>query len=114
MNVNVPSLANKQHQEGDYGIIAQDEVEVRSPPLYQVILLNDDYTPMEYVVDVLKKHFDKSQAEATEIMLTVHNKGRGICGVFPRELAETKVVLVTEDARKNGHPLQCVMEKVDG
>jgi|SRR5579863_618894 len=83
----------------------------KRPNMYRVLLLNDDYTPMEFVVGVLQSFFNKSLEEATEIMLHVHNKGVGECGVFTFEIAETKVTQVMDQARKSQHPLQCVMEK---
>lgn len=76
-------------------------------------MLNDDYTPMEFVVFVLERFFAKSHEEATQIMLTVHQKGAGVCGVFPYDVAETKISQVMDLARENQHPLQCTMEKVD-
>ena len=79
--------------------------------MYKVLLLNDDYTPMEFVVFLLKKLFHKNNDEATKIMLHVHQNGVGVCGVFPYEIAETKVIQVLETAKKNDHPLQCTMEK---
>jgi ATP-dependent Clp protease adaptor protein ClpS len=83
----------------------------KRPDLYRVLLLNDDYTPMEFVVHVLMRFFQKDQDTATRIMLHVHNHGVGECGVFTYEVAETKVTQVMEFARKHSHPLQCVMEK---
>jgi ATP-dependent Clp protease adaptor protein ClpS len=83
----------------------------QKPNLYRVLLLNDDYTPMEFVVLVLQDVFNKSREEATRIMFHVHQKGVGECGVYPYEVAETKVTRVMDTARKNQHPLQCVMEK---
>ena len=83
----------------------------RKPNLYRVLLLNDDYTPMEFVVHVLERFFNKDRAEATRIMMHVHQNGVGECGVFTYEVAETKVTLVMDLARKHMHPLQCVMEK---
>lgn len=83
----------------------------RKPNLYRVLLLNDDYTPMEFVVHVLERFFNKDRAEATQIMMHVHQNGVGECGVFTYEVAETKVTLVMDLARKHMHPLQCVMEK---
>ncbi len=82
------------------------------PPLYQVLLLNDDYTPMEFVVKVLQKFFGKGQEEATCIMLQVHHEGKGVCGVYPRDIASTRVAQVAQYARAHQHPLQCVMEPV--
>lgn len=79
--------------------------------MYKVLLLNDDYTPMEFVVHVLERFFSKSHEEATQIMLHVHRKGVGICGVYPYEIAETKVTQVIDLARKHQHPLQCTLEK---
>jgi len=84
---------------------------LQRPPLYKVILLNDDYTPMEFVVDLLKAVFHKPHAEATRIMLHVHQNGMGIAGIYPFEIAETKVRTVEELARENQYPLKCVMEK---
>ncbi len=83
----------------------------RKPNLYRVLLLNDDYTPMEFVVHVLERFFQKDRAAATQIMMHVHQNGVGECGVFTYEVAETKVTLVMDLARKHMHPLQCVMEK---
>jgi ATP-dependent Clp protease adaptor protein ClpS len=89
----------------------KEQVKTRKPPLYKCILLNDDYTPMEFVVEILKSVFHRSQAEATRIMLHVHQNGMGIAGVFPYEIAETKVRSVEELAKENQYPLKCVMEK---
>ncbi len=83
----------------------------KRPHMYRVLLLNDDYTPMEFVIGVLQSFFGKTLEEATEIMLHVHNKGVGECGVYTFEIAETKVAQVMDQARKSQHPLQCVMEK---
>ena len=83
----------------------------RSPVLYKVLLLNDDYTPMEFVVHILEKIFGKTREEAVEVMLHVHRHGVGICGVFTFEVAETKVAQVIEFSRRHQHPLQCTMEK---
>jgi ATP-dependent Clp protease adaptor protein ClpS len=93
------------------GVLTERKVRADRPNLYKVLLHNDDYTPMEFVIDVLERFFSKSHAEATEIMLTVHYKGVGTCGVFPYEVAETKVALVTEAAREQEYPLQCSMER---
>jgi len=83
----------------------------RVPPLYQVVLLNDDYTPMEFVVDVLEKFFALDRPSATRIMLEVHTRGKGVCGVFTYEIAETKVAQVTTYARDHQHPLMCTLEE---
>ncbi len=99
-------------QEGyDTNVATKTKRATKRPSLYRVLMLNDDYTPMEFVVDVLIRFFQKSEAEATEIMLHVHNHGVGECGVFTYEIAETKVTQVMDFAVKHQHPLQCVMEK---
>ncbi len=87
------------------------EEELDEPPMYRVLLHNDDYTTMEFVVEVLQQVFHKSPSEATRIMLLVHKSGTGLCGVYTEEIAETKVALVHHLARKNGYPLQCSMEE---
>ena len=84
---------------------------LKAPPLFKVILLNDDYTPMEFVVAVLQQFFSMSREKATQIMLKVHREGMGICGVYPKDIATTKVEQVVSFARKYQHPLQCVMEE---
>ncbi len=84
---------------------------IKKPPLYRVFLLNDDYTTMEFVIHILEQVFHKTSSEATRIMLHVHRKGIGLCGVYTREIAETKVILVHELAMKNHFPLKCTMEK---
>jgi ATP-dependent Clp protease adaptor protein ClpS len=83
---------------------------VKRPPLYQVVLLNDDFTPMEFVVHVLELFFGMARDKATRVMLQVHTQGKGVCGVYTREIAETKVALVNEYSRENQHPLLCTME----
>ena len=95
----------------DTGTITRTKPKTQRPNLYRVLLLNDDYTPMEFVVLVLQDVFNKTREDAMQIMLHVHNKGVGECGVYPYEVAETKVTRVMDTARKNQHPLQCVMEK---
>ncbi len=89
----------------------QTVTRTKKPSLYRVLLLNDDYTPMEFVVYVLERFFQKSQEEATTIMLHVHQNGVGMCGVYTYEVAETKVAQVLDLARRHEHPLQCTMEK---
>ena len=84
---------------------------LKPPPMYKVVLLNDDYTPMDFVVTVLQRFFSKSREQATQIMFKVHNEGAGICGIYPRDVAETKVQQVIGFAREHQHPLQCVMEE---
>jgi len=93
------------------GVVVKPRPKVKKPSMYKVLMLNDDYTPMEFVVHVLERFFSKSAEEATQIMLHVHLKGVGICGVFTFEIAETKVNQTMELARKNQHPLQCTLEK---
>lgn len=93
------------------GIVTKTRPKTKKPSLYKVLLLNDDYTPMEFVVHVLEKFFNKGREEATTIMMTVHRKGVGICGVYTYEVAETKVTQVMDFSRQHGHPLQCTMEK---
>jgi ATP-dependent Clp protease adaptor protein ClpS len=97
--------------DGRTGLAAKTRPKTKKPSLYEVLLLNDDYTPMEFVVHVLEKYFSKGREEATRIMLQVHQKGAGICGVYSYEVAETKVTQVMDFSRQNGHPLQCTMEK---
>ena len=94
------------------GLATKIKPKTKKPSMYRVLLLNDDYTPMEFVVHILENYFSKTQEEATQIMLHVHQKGIGVCGVFPYDVAETKVVQVVDFARKHQHPLQCTMEKV--
>jgi ATP-dependent Clp protease adaptor protein ClpS len=96
---------------GEAGVATRTRSKVKRPSLYRVLLLNDDYTPMEFVIAVLQEVFSKSQDEAVQIMMHVHKSGVGECGVFPYEVAETKVMRVMDAAQKNQHPLQCVMEK---
>jgi ATP-dependent Clp protease adaptor protein ClpS len=93
------------------GIVTKTRPKTKKPSLYKVLLLNDDYTPMEFVVHILEKIFGKSREEAEVVMLHVHRHGVGICGVFTFEVAETKVAQVIEFARRHQHPLQCTMEK---
>jgi ATP-dependent Clp protease adaptor protein ClpS len=94
------------------GVVVQEaKPEVRVPPLYKVILLNDDYTPMEFVVYVLERFFSMSREKATQIMLHVHTRGMGVCGVYTREIAETKVSQVNDFSREQRHPLLCTMEE---
>ena len=96
---------------GDSSVVVETRTKPKRPPLYKVLLLNDDYTPMEFVVAVLERFFGMSHAQAFEIMLTVHKKGVAVVGVFTHEIAETKVTQVMDFARRHQHPLQCTMEK---
>ncbi|MGN7613241.1 ATP-dependent Clp protease adapter ClpS [Magnetococcales bacterium HHB-1] len=95
----------------DTEVVTHSDIELKEPPLYKVVLLNDDFTPMDFVVDVLVNYFSKSEEDATRIMLNVHNEGVGVCGLYPRDIAETKVVQVNQHARQNGYPLKCQMER---
>jgi ATP-dependent Clp protease adaptor protein ClpS len=110
-----PSMAGKgrpgDRDDGRTDLVTKTRPKTKKPSLYKVLLLNDDYTPMEFVVLVLEKFFGKGQDEAYRIMMHVHQKGVGVCGVFTYEVAETKVTQVMDFARQNGHPLQCTMEK---
>jgi ATP-dependent Clp protease adaptor protein ClpS len=109
----MPSSEIERPDHGGAGGLAVEEAEpkTKQPPLYQVVLLNDDYTPMEFVVDVLEKFFRMDRTTATRVMLEVHTQGKGICGVFTYEIAETKVALVTSYARDHHHPLMCTLEE---
>ena len=108
-------MGDKEINDNDDGssaqIILEEKTKPKRPSLYQVIIVNDDYTPMEFVVLVLERFFAKNNNEATQIMYHVHKKGMGVCGIYPYEVAETKVVQVMDFAKKHQHPLQCVLEK---
>lgn len=93
-------------------VLERQKSKLVPPPMYQVVLLNDDYTPMEFVVGVLQRIFGKSEEDAARIMLKVHHEGRGVCGVYPRDIAATRVEMVRQLAQARQHPLQCVMEPV--
>ena len=97
--------------DNDTNVITKTKPKVKKPSLYRVLLLNDDFTPMEFVVEVLARFFQMNLESATQVMLHVHQNGVGECGVYTYEVAETKVTQVMDHARKNQHPLQCVMEK---
>lgn len=97
--------------DSDGGLaVAPAKPKLKRPPLYRVILLNDDYTPMEFVVYVLEQFFGMSREKATQVMLAVHTKGKGVCGIYPQDIAETKAAQVNQSARDNGHPLLCEVE----
>ena len=98
-----------QHDAGT--VLERKEQALKPPAMYKVLLLNDDYTPMEFVVHILERYFAKNREEATKIMLHVHQKGVGVCGVYTYEVAETKVARVVELSRQHQHPLQCTMER---
>ncbi len=97
--------------ESGTGLAVKPKPKVKKPSLYKVLMLNDDYTPMEFVVHVLERFFRKNREEATKIMLNIHRRGVGLCGVYTHDVAETKVNQVMEFSRKHQHPLQCTMER---
>ena len=102
----------KRGEEGPgTGAVVKTKPKTKKPSMYKVLMLNDDYTPMEFVVHILERFFNKSRQEATRIMLHVHRRGVGICGVYTYEVAETKVTQVMDFARQHQHPLQCTLEK---
>ena len=108
-------MAHEPENEQDSGhglALKTAKPEVARPPLFQVVLLNDDFTPMDFVVEVLRGFFGLDQERAVQVMLHVHTRGKGVCGVFSREVAETKVTQVNEFARAHQHPLLCSMEKL--
>ena len=99
---------------GESGVAVQEEKPaLKRPPLYKVVLLNDDYTPMEFVVEVLERFFSMDREQATRVMLTVHTQGKGVCGIFSRDVAETKAAQVNQFSRQNEHPLLCEIETSD-
>ena len=112
---------NSDNEDNDYDnkdfgnklseVVLEEKPKLKKPPLYKVIMLNDDYTPMEFVVEMLQVYFSKTQEQATEIMLHIHQRGLGICGLYTYEIAESKATQVLEKARKNQHPLQIKLEK---
>ena len=104
-------MGNKDIQRDDGLAVQEARPKLKKPPMYQVVLMNDDFTPMEFVVLILERFFTKDRAQATRIMLQVHTNGKGLCGTFVREIAETKVAQVNEYARGNNHPLLCEMEQ---
>ena len=110
-NPPVPPVAPLTPDDGQGSVVAERRVAKTEPPrMFQVVLLNDDYTPMEFVVMVLQEYFKRDLEAATQIMLKIHHDGRGVCGVFTKDVAATKVELVLAAARRGGHPLQCIME----
>lgn len=103
---------NPLHDDG--GIAVQEsKPQLKPPPLYKVVLLNDDYTPMEFVVEILEVFFNMNREKATQVMLTVHTQGKGVCGIFTRDIAETKASQVNQYARENQHPLMADTEALD-
>ena len=110
-NPETPKRSNPDHNSDHGVVVAPSRPETAKPPLFSVLILNDDYTPMEFVVDVLMRFFPLTLENATQVMLHVHTRGRGVCGVYTREIAESKVAQVNEYARLNQHPLLCTMER---
>jgi ATP-dependent Clp protease adaptor protein ClpS len=106
-----PDDPNNNDDGTTSGVAIQTRTKTKRPSMYKVLMLNDDYTPMEFVVHVLERFFSKTREEATQVMLHVHRRGVGVCGVYTYEVAETKVNQVTEFARRNQHPLRCTLEK---
>ncbi len=105
------SDTERQWDDEDGLALQESRPELKKPPMYKVILLNDDYTPMDFVVEVLQHFFGMNQEKATQIMLNVHTKGSGLCGIYTHEIAETKVGLVNEYSQRHQHPLVCTMEQ---
>lgn len=106
------SMGNDMESQRNRGLAVEEvRPEVKPPPMYKVVLLNDDFTPMDFVVEVIQLFFGLGHDRATQIMLHVHTRGKGVCGVFTREIAETKVVQVNEYSRQHEHPLKCALEK---
>jgi ATP-dependent Clp protease adaptor protein ClpS len=101
----------QQTSHDDSLVLAPKKAAIKPPPLYKVLLLNDDYTPMDFVVVVLQKFFAMSVEQATIVMLQVHRQGKGVCGIYPRDVANTKVAAVSDFAKQHQHPLACVMEE---
>lgn len=103
-------MSNKEQ----YGLdVAEAKPKLKKPSMYEVLLINDDYTPMDFVVEVLTYFFSMNTEKATQVMLQVHNEGEGLCGIFPMDMAETKVAQVRAFARKHQHPLMCISKKLD-
>ena len=105
--------SSEKEREYEHGTLTKKETAIKRPSLYRVVLLNDDFTPMDFVIQILQNIFNKSYEDAQKIMLHVHNHGIGVCGIYTYEVAETKVSLVLDSAKRHEHPLQCSMEKVE-
>ena len=114
-NPATPSVPTYKPQNDDGGTVVLERrpQKTKPPQMYQVVVLNDDYTPMEFVVMVIQEFFNKDRETATQIMLKIHLDGKGVCGVFSKDVAATKVDQVSEAARKHGHPLQCLSEPIE-
>jgi ATP-dependent Clp protease adaptor protein ClpS len=114
MHINIQSSGDKPDEDNGSGLAIQEsKPELKKPRMYAVVLLNDDYTPMEFVVEILEDFFYLDRQRATQVMLAVHTKGKGVCGVFTKDIAETKAVQVNQYARDNGHPLLAETEDSD-
>ena len=111
MDPDAPQNPDVRHESGHSLVVEEAAPRLKRPPLFQVLLLNDDFTPMEFVVMIVQEYFNKDRETATQVMLKVHREGRGVCGVYTRDIASTKVEQVVTHARQAGHPLQCVMEE---
>ncbi|MDR0235887.1 ATP-dependent Clp protease adapter ClpS [Acinetobacter sp.] len=109
INIRVSNTEDPHHEQGDVAVQTAPP-EVKRPPMYAVILLNDDYTPMDFVIEILQQYFALNLDQATQVMLTVHYEGKGEAGVYPRDIAETKANQVNNYARSQGHPLLCQIE----
>ena len=107
----MPKKNKNETFEEDIGVITKEKVEVKKPDMYAVVLINDDYTPMEFVIYVLQTIFKKNYEDAKKVMLLVHNEGKGICGIYPLDIAETRANQVIEFSRINQHPLECKVQK---
>ncbi len=105
-------ISNTKQQDGQDGGLALEEAKpkLKKPPMYKVVLMNDDYTPMDFVISILEGFFGMNRERAIKVMLNVHNNGKGICGIFGRDIAETKVAQVNDYSRTHDHPLMCAME----
>ena len=104
---------DEEFQNDDGLAVEEERPKVKQPPMYKVVLLNDDYTPMEFVVHILENFFNMGREQATRVMLNVHTHGKGVCGIFTREVSETKVSQVNEYSRLNNHPLLCDLEEAE-
>ena len=108
-----PNISPREDDGGDAVVMERLAQKIAPPPMYQVVMLNDDFTPMEFVILVLQEFFSKDQEQATQIMLQIHLEGRGVCGVYSRDVAATKVEQVLDAAKQAGHPLQAVSEPIE-
>ncbi len=107
----MPKKSKNEIFEEDLGVITKEKPDIKKPDMYAVVLINDDYTPMEFVIYVLQTIFKKNYEDAKKIMLLVHNEGKGICGIYPLDIAETRANQVIEFSRINQHPLECKVQK---